>query len=322
VVNCWRVFGDPLYAINVHADVYRASEGEDVSSRATASQYLAASARQRPVHTLDTFVLGMTEYPFANKWTGFAPWSSAAGRWLSVAAVPGLLLLTGTREGGLLLAILAGSLVPFAFTWRLVNDWRFTEHAYPFLLIAACLALATAARALRPAGWRGQTRSRPAARSLVHAGSVGTLLAIAAVLVMRVFPVLVFKEALAGGDPGLILAGDRDAPFFRDGWMYVRGGNVNTRVTERPRPVIRVPLPAAADYDALLRLDSGRVNILVNGHFVARCDPGAPAGSMGTCRFRMPAAMSRRGFNQVALIPDQPQSLRVWYLRVQRAGDG
>ena len=26
--NCWRVYGDPLYAINVHADIYRESEGQ------------------------------------------------------------------------------------------------------------------------------------------------------------------------------------------------------------------------------------------------------------------------------------------------------
>ena len=322
VVNCWRTFGDPLYAINVHADVYRASEGQDIRSDETASQYVGASARRRPFRTLDTFVLGMTEYPFTNKWTGFEPWIHSSGRWLSVAAVLGLVLFTGTREGVLLLVVLAGSLVPFAFTWRLVNDWRFTEHAYPFLLIAACLTAATVARALRPSSIRRVKALRPSTMSIVRWGSVVAAIAVTRVLVTRVFPVLIFEETLRAGEPALIMAGARDDVFFQGDWNEVRGANVNTRVTGEPRPVIRVPLPAAADYEAVIRLDSERVSILVNGHFIARCDPGAPAGSMGTCRFRMPAAASRSGFNQVAFVPEQPRPLRVWYLRVQRAGSG
>jgi 4-amino-4-deoxy-L-arabinose transferase-like glycosyltransferase len=322
VVNCWRTFGDPLYAINVHADVYRASEGQDMRNSETASQYLGAGARLRPFRTLDTFVLGMTEYPFTNKWTGFEPWIHSAGRWLAVAAVIGLVLFTATREGGLLLVVLAGSLVPFAFTWRLVSDWRFTEHAYPFLLIAACVTAATVARALQPSSIRRVRTFRPSTPSIVRWVSVVAAIAVTSVLVARVFPVLIFEETLRSGEPALIMAGVRDAVFFRGDWSEVRGANLNTRVTGDPRPVIRVPLPAAADYDAVVRLDSERVSILVNGHFVARCDPGAPAGSMGICRFRMPSGASRSGFNQVAFVPEQQRPLRVWYMRVQRAGSG
>jgi hypothetical protein len=41
-INCWLTFGDPLYSINVHADVYRATEGQKVEASQTAAQYLGS----------------------------------------------------------------------------------------------------------------------------------------------------------------------------------------------------------------------------------------------------------------------------------------
>jgi hypothetical protein len=40
LVNCWRAFGDPLYAINAHADVYRATEGQPVEDSQTGGSTL------------------------------------------------------------------------------------------------------------------------------------------------------------------------------------------------------------------------------------------------------------------------------------------
>jgi hypothetical protein len=74
LVNCGRTFSDPFYSINAHADVYRATEGQSVEVSRTAREYLTAEARARPLRTLDTVVLGMTRYPFDNKWHGFEPW--------------------------------------------------------------------------------------------------------------------------------------------------------------------------------------------------------------------------------------------------------
>jgi hypothetical protein len=51
-------------------DVYRATEGHSVEVSRTARAYLTAEARARPLRTLDTVVLGMTRYPFDNKWHG------------------------------------------------------------------------------------------------------------------------------------------------------------------------------------------------------------------------------------------------------------
>jgi hypothetical protein len=38
-------------------------------------------------------------------------------------------LFARSSAGRLMLLVLATSLIPFAPTWRLISDWRFTEHA-------------------------------------------------------------------------------------------------------------------------------------------------------------------------------------------------
>jgi hypothetical protein len=321
VLNCWRSFGDPLYAINVHADVYRASEGQAVHDGETAPQYLAGMMRSHPVRTLDTFVLGMSQYPFTNKWTGFDRWVPSAGKWLAICSLAGLLAFASTPEGRLLLVVLAGSLVPFAFTWRLVNDWRFTEHAYPFLLMAAALTIAGVARAVRPQAVRDLRRAHLRPRTLVFWSCLATAVAIVWLAVSRVLPPLTFKETLRAGESAVITAGQRDAPFFESRWTLVRGTNLTTRVADEARPAMRVPLPASAEYDAFIRLDADdHVSILFNGQFVAQCAPGSTRERMGTCRFRMPAGASHAGFNRITFVP-APPPLRVWYLRVQRAAE-
>jgi hypothetical protein len=141
LVNCWRVYGDPFHAINVHASVYQETEGGPEDPSLTARQYLRSHLTTQPVRTIDTIAQGMTVYPFLNKWHGFHPWYPGAGRWLSWAAIAGLVLLAASPAGRLLLMVLASSLVPYAATWTLIADWRFTAHAYPFFLIAAALAV-------------------------------------------------------------------------------------------------------------------------------------------------------------------------------------
>jgi 4-amino-4-deoxy-L-arabinose transferase-like glycosyltransferase len=319
LLNCWRTFGDPLYAINVHADVYRSSESADRATTETAAHYIGGMARQHPIRTFDTFVLGMTQYPFTNKWTGFDRWFTRLGASLSIAALLGVIGFAVSADGRLLLVVLLGSLMPFAFTWRLVNDWRFTEHAYPFLLLAAALAMTTGVRALSPAFLRRLRAERPPLKAVVIYAAILVVIATGWAIVTRIVPPLIFKENLRENEPAVIIAGDRDAPFFGSRWPMVRGTNVSTRVSRDARPFIDVPLPMSTDYDALLRLDASHISILVNGLFVAKCDPGVTSERMGACRFRIPAAASHRGPNRVTLVPASPP-IRVWYLRVQRAG--
>ena len=66
-VNCWRVYGDPLYTFNVHGAIYSAAEGEADWKGSTAS-YVSNRIAQRPIAIVDTVAQGLTSYPFTNKW--------------------------------------------------------------------------------------------------------------------------------------------------------------------------------------------------------------------------------------------------------------
>src|SRR6185312_15190609 len=62
---------------------------------------------------------------------------------LQAFALAGLLALPFSRDGRLLLVILLGSLLPYAFTWNVGDGgaWRFTMHAYPLYVAAGVMIL-------------------------------------------------------------------------------------------------------------------------------------------------------------------------------------
>ncbi len=141
LASCAIVFGDPFIAINTHTEFYRSRAGLAPVPGLNWLEYLGASFQ--PGELVRNLIVGLTTYPFNNKWLAFNLWiprSAAALRALSVA---GLLLFLGCRQGRLLLVALFTALIPFAFTWRLPggDDLRFTIHAYPFYLLAAAYAL-------------------------------------------------------------------------------------------------------------------------------------------------------------------------------------
>ena len=72
-----------------------------------------------------------------------------ATTWGWVHMIIGLIVLAASPHGRLLLLIMVTSLVPFAFTWKVDPNWRFTVHAYPFLLIAAAVGVGAAATIVR-----------------------------------------------------------------------------------------------------------------------------------------------------------------------------
>jgi hypothetical protein len=82
----------------------------------------------------------------------------------------------GSSTGRLLLIVLATSLIPFSLTWPRLPDWRFTEHAYPFFLLAACAvpwqALAFVRR-IRHSQPEGRVRARTLAFWTAVCGAVG-----------------------------------------------------------------------------------------------------------------------------------------------------
>jgi hypothetical protein len=330
LVNCWRVYGDPLYSINVHATVYRETEGRPGDPSLTAREFLQQQFRTRPMRTLDTVSQGLTAYPFANKWTGFERWHPAAGGWLSTLAVAGLIAFAGSLQGRMLLLILVASLVPYAATWRLIADWRFTEHAYPFFLIAASLAVVSCIGGLLALRNLDRARVREARGRAAWIGAAAAAAVAAWYVASRVLPVAVAKETLAAGEPAIIMALERDRPFFSDDWKAGPPGGIPTRVAAGARGVIRLPLPEATAYEILVRVDGlfdeadtgtadARIQMLLNGRLLARCDPGTTSGRFGTCRVLVPAEAVRAGMNHLTLATDQERGrgLRVWYIRIE-----
>jgi Dolichyl-phosphate-mannose-protein mannosyltransferase len=334
---CWRAYGDPLYPITVRADAYRTAESD---------------ARAHPFRTLDTFVLGMTSYPFANKWRGFDPWSPVIGRWLSVAAAVGLVLFLGSMAGRLILLMLTMSLVPHAFTWRPISDWRFAEHAYPLFLIAACLALTEALRLATPARIRALAGARPALNAVIAWSLAVVTLAAGGWLTVRVLPVLVVREAIRLNEPVTIRAGDRDSGFFdRAAWSRpVEEGTVTARISRDPQSSVWLPLARVDDYDLTIRVDpfprplegatieKTTLRVFLNDQAVARFDLGFNPERVGTYDVRLPRTVVKTGFNRLtfaaetlrtasrldepgrrAAAGDASANVRLWYVQV-RAG--
>ena len=262
-VNCWRVQGDPLYTFNVHGGIYSISEGHEEWKGTTAS-YVWQKIETRPASMFDTVAQGLTSYPFGNKWQGLNRWMSGIGDWAAIAALAGLVLLAAIAEGRLLLIAMVGSLVPFAFTWRVDPHFRFTEHVYPTLLIAAAVALAAGGRVigsvLAPEWFRETRRSPPFSGFSSFSGARAWAAVVGSTLVLlwivwRVSPSWVFAETLGAHEDASITAGISDAAFFGGGWTPVlRSGNVSLRVTAR-EGTLHVHLPAVEDYPATLRMD-------------------------------------------------------------------
>jgi hypothetical protein len=140
---CAIVFGDPFISINAHTQFYRTRANLPWDPKATMSwlQYLTTTFR--PLELLQNMGIGLTTYPFDNKWNAYDVWLPHASVALRLLAVIGLVLFLRRCEGRLLLVVLLTALLPFAFTWRVAggSEWRFTLHAYPFYLIAVAHAV-------------------------------------------------------------------------------------------------------------------------------------------------------------------------------------
>ncbi|HEX5473327.1 MAG TPA: glycosyltransferase family 39 protein [Vicinamibacterales bacterium] len=330
LVDCWLVFGDPLYSINVHASVYEAAEGAGGVAAPTARGYLLGHLRHEPIRTIQTVALGLTTYPFTNKWHGFEGWWRGSGAYLEWLALGGLCLFAASTDGLLLLLVLVTSLAPFAATWRLSADWRFTEHAYPFFLLAACLPPVAAAQGVQRL-WKGGVPWRLGRRWLVGAAAALVCGGIGWTVIVRVLPVLAAREALRSDGAVTIVAGRGDSPFFGSEWRIDDGGGFATRVASGARAWIAVPLPERAIYEATLRVDPSTapvragesldpIQVTFNGRLLAPCQPNSQPDRIGTCRLELPAGAWRRRGNALMLgsTAPHPRGFRVAYVHLQR----
>lgn len=331
LINCWRVYGDPLYAINVHADVYREAEGQQVQTHQTASEYLTGLLREQPMRTIDTAVLGMTAYPFANKWGGFAPWHPWLGpalMWLSVIGLVGML---ASAPGRLVLIVLAASLVPYAMTWRLIGDWRFTMHAYPILLLAAALPLVSLAYVMHPEQWRAHRREWPPERRWwITRGAVLVTAAVMTWFVMVPLPAAAASETLAHDRVVTVATGYRDSRFIEDGWSPLRrDGNLLTRFTTGSSGSIRLPAVPGAPWELLLRMDPAPppagdaplpvVRLFVDGQPAGRVDLAWDPQRVGSHVVPMPVSLHDWVELELLVEPASGHvgALRFWYAQVR-----
>ncbi len=331
--NCWRVYGDPLYAINVHADVYREAEGQVVQSSQTAREYLWAGLRSRPLATADTLLQGMTIYPFANKWDGFRVWHPVISEVLPWLAVAGLLWFLALPAGRVLLLVLVTSLLPYAPTWRLIGDWRFTVHAYPFFLIAAALVIVKVGLLVWPA-----RRSAALARlrswrltpsvGMAAGAVVGGLLVFWWAIAIRL-PEGLAREQLAIEQVTTITSGFRDRAFAGAGWQApITRGNVTTRRSTADRGRVRLPVVRGAAWDLVIRLDPAppptgeaqqTLRVFLDGQprgqWLMTWDPQR----IGT--YTVPMGTATRDWADIELVVEgadgAPASLRLWWMSVR-----
>jgi hypothetical protein len=216
-------------------------------------------------------------------------------------------------------------------TWRLIGDWRFTMHAYPFFLIASCVAIAALCHAAHIRHWRARIAALTRPRVAQWAAALLIIAAIAYGATTHL-PVLVAKEQLAAGTPVSITTGPRDGAFFADGWgPYRTDGNVTSRTSTSDFPEIELPLVPERAYQGTIRVDPSPppepgtgplpvLRIFVNGQAVHAAPMGWDPQRVGAYTFDIPSRLveSRRTrLTLSATYPDgSPGRLRVWYVRV------
>jgi len=341
--NCWRVFGDPLYAVNYHARYYRHAEGLPQDDSVGALEYAGSKLVARPISTFDTAAQGLITVPFFNKWKGWANWSSAIGPVMKILGALGTIAALWSPHGRLLALILFTSLIPYALTWSLGGggEWRFTQHVYPLYLVFAFAALSATLNGVRDLVLRRRTLHLTRQR-VIHAAALG----IVAILAWGAFtfsPLLIAREALGAGEAVSITAGDRDTWFFDGQWSDpIDYGNVAVRVAQADVVGIRLPLADSA-YTLTLRMDpplttdpgrQPKLTVFLNRRQLGEIHLVRDPARMGSYRLQVPKdavkPLSRLEILASHMVPaadagvafeslpqDTPVAFRLWYVRLE-----
>jgi dolichyl-phosphate-mannose-protein mannosyltransferase len=334
LVSCAIATGDPFYSINAHTTYYRFTEGLPIEHPMSAAEYIRLKFARHPIAAFDVGINGLFVEPFYRKWNLFDIWVRHLGTVLSWGALIGLAMWPFSARGRLMLVILLGSLVPYAFTWNIGggNEWRFTMHVLPIFIIAATEAVA---------GAMGVVRTRPAMRPLVLRAAAVAAVAAIAVASYVALPWFTAKEAIASGEAVTIEAGDRGRVFYRRGWSRTHAeGLVNVRVSREARTSVHIPLPEKRRYEVVLRLDpvapdrQDRVAVLFNGQLAGRIRLSWDPQRVGSHRIPLPVEWVKIGDNEITLVPETTVSagsagsrfawldpadtigVRMWYVRV------
>jgi hypothetical protein len=310
--------------------VYETAEGQ--ASRPGAATYVFSKAVGRPFQLLDTIAVGLTRYPFLNKWNGLDRWTPSLGTGVSFVAAAGLILFAGIPAGRVFLLALFTVLIPYSVTWKLSSEWRLTEVAYPFYLIAAGSAMVAAIRAMSRRRVRAvfdrpeaHVASRVTFWALVMCGAVA-----AACFIDRILPIATASEALAAGEEITVSTGPRDGALFFSGWTQPWGGDIVTmRASARDDARLLLPLPGIGDYSLTMRIDpyprpSGAaayvptaVTIQANGQPLGTLTLAWDPARFGSYDLSLPRAVVRRGRNDLQFTTSGGARFAVWYVRVR-----
>lgn len=341
LINCALATGDPFYAIDYHTGFYRYGEGLPSAQPMSAAAYVSSKIAGRPIGALDTGVTGIFVRPFVIKWTGLEAWVHGIGSVLSWLSIAGLLMWLFVADGRLLLVILFGSLLPYAFTWNVTGggEWRFTMHAYPFYMLAALSTVQWTWLGATTA-WREPSRVRALLTpSMARRAVAGAALAAVVCALYAVLPWLVVRETIAMGADVSIESGSRDRTFFGAGWSAPYTDGPTFRVSLAERSVVRIPLPTRRTYQIVLRLDpvapdrQHRASVLLNRQLLAVLHLNWNPERVGAYPLQLPSDRVRIGSNELTIVPDtlvpaasavrfasrDPRDLlglRLWYVRV------
>jgi hypothetical protein len=334
LVSCAIATGDPFFAINYHTSYYRFGEGLPIDQPMSAAEYLRQKIARHPVGTLDVAINGLFVRPFSSAWGPFDIWMKGLAAALAAAALAGLAMWPFSARGRLMLVILLGSVVPYAFTWNIGggDQWRFTMHVVPVFAVAAAGAIAWAVQAVR---------SRAAVRPIALRAAAVAVAAAAALMLYTALPWFTAREAIANGEAVTLEAGDRGRIFYRRGWSKPHAeGLATVRVSRNARASVHLPLPTKRAYEVVLRVDpvaperQDRVEVLFNQQLVGRIRLTWDPQRVGTHRIRLPLEWVIVGDNQLTLVPEttvtagsagprfawldpaDTMGVRLWYVRV------
>jgi hypothetical protein len=259
LINCAIEFGDPLFSINDNTKFYRMRENLPSEEPKSVSKYLNEKLMARPFKFIDIGLVGLTRYPFLNKWKGFNYLSPGLTKFLTSCALIGTVLLLFSAHGRLILIVLITSLIPYAFTYEIAGgfEWRFTMHAYPFYMIAGALFLTVVGGAFFTKNtWRLFSDQSLSKKSfLITSGLVLFILAGGWLILDKSYFHRI-KEAIMNEEPVLVASGERDFEFFDKGWyqaVQMSGGTV--RITKENASALSVPLKSAKEYRLILRIN-------------------------------------------------------------------
>jgi Dolichyl-phosphate-mannose-protein mannosyltransferase/Tetratricopeptide repeat len=328
LINCAIVYGDPLFSVNDNTKFYRSRENIPAEQPKTVARYLTEKLLERPYKFIDTGFVGLTRYPFLNKWKGINYLSPVLSKILAGCALLGTILFLFSSHGRLLLVLLISSLIPYAFTYEIAGgfEWRFTMHAYPFYMIAGALFLVVAFGALCIQNtWSLFSERALSKKSVLMTSGVVLFVIMCGWFLLNQSNFLRKQEAIMADEAILIESGQRDFRFFNSGWYpAVQVAQERVRITKDTASLLTFPLKAAKEYNLILRANpvfekggkASFISVFVNDRSAGQIEVKETADSAYV--LRLPQDFVKDGINQIGLRTNRDgPNIALQYYKVQ-----